>query len=99
LNQNKKKEIKIKQPPNTIYIHCDLIESSQVMLETNYSQILARIELDKVGEKVFYTPYDPLYIPINDDDYISSIRFWVTDCKRNLINTGIYPMNLVVEFT
>jgi hypothetical protein len=56
--------------------------------------------LDKVGEKVFYTPpYNPLYIPINDDDYISNTMFWVTDSKGNLINTGVYPMNLVVEFT
>jgi hypothetical protein len=99
LEANSENEIKIKQPPNTIYIHCGLIDSTKVIFNNNYSQILASIELDKPGEKVSHNPHNPLSIPINDDDYINSIRFWVTDSNYDIISTGTYPMNLIVEFT
>ena len=99
LEAKTKHEIKIKQPPTAIYIHCDLIKSSQVLLETNYSQILACVVLDRVGYRVFYAPYNLLFSSINENDYISSIRLWVTDSKGTLINTGIYPMNLTIELT
>jgi hypothetical protein len=98
LEANSKNVIKIIRPPSTIYIHCDLIESTKVIFNNNYSQILASLELDKVGEKVLYNPHNLLNLPITDNDYINSIRLWVTDSVGNLINTGVYPMNLVIEF-
>jgi hypothetical protein len=94
-----KNEIKIKQSPNTIYIHCDLIDPTKVIFKTNYSKVLASIELDKPGEKVSHNPHTPLYIPITDNDYINSIRLWVTDYNYNIVSTGIYPMNLVINLT
>jgi hypothetical protein len=98
LEAKSENEIKIKQSPNTIYIHCDLIDSTQVIFKNNYSKILASIELDK-EEKVSYNPHTPLYIPITDNDSINSIRFWVTDSNYDIISTGVYPMNLVINLT
>jgi hypothetical protein len=100
LEANSETEIKIKYPTNVIYIHCDLIDSTKVLFNNKYSQILASIELDKPAEKVSHNPYNPLYIPINDNnDYINSIRCWITDSNYDIISTGIYPMNLVINLT
>jgi len=74
-------------------IHCDLIDSTQVLVNNNYSQILACVDLSKAGEKI---PYNPLHVPIKND-YINSIRFWVTDYTNKSINSGIYPMRMVIE--
>jgi len=75
-------------------INCDLIDSTQVIANNNYSQILARVELSKAGEKI---PYNRLHVPIKNDGYINSIRLWVTDYTNKSINSGIYPMRMAIE--
>jgi hypothetical protein len=99
LEAETKNEIKIKQSPNTIYIHCDLIDPTKVIFKTNYSKVLASIELDKPGVKVSHNPHTPSYVPINDNDYINNVRLWVTDSNYNIVSTGVYPMNLVINLT
>jgi len=88
--------INISELTQGVCINCDLIDSTQVLLNNKYSQILACVELSKFGEKITYNR--PLYTPIKNDDYINSIRFWVTaDYTNKSINSGIYPMRMVIE--
>jgi len=92
-----KYNINIIQPTQDVCINCDLIDSTQVLLNNRYSQILACVELNKAGEKISYHPNNILYTPIKNDDYINSIRVWITDSTNKSINTGIYPMRMVIE--
>jgi len=95
LGANTNYNINISQPTQDVCIYCDLIDSTQVILNNNYSQILACVELNKAGEKISYN--NPLSTPIKNDDYINSIRIWVADSSNQSINTGIYPMRMVIE--
>jgi len=98
LEQNSRNVINIIQPTQyALYLYCDLIDSTQVLLNNKYSQILACVELNKVGEKLTYHPNNTLYTPIKNDDYINSIRVWVTDSSGKSIDAGIYPMMMVIE--
>ena len=89
--------INISELTQGVCINCDLIDSTQVLLNNKYSQILACVELNKAGEKISYHPNNTLYTPIKNDDYINSIRVWVTDSSNQSINIGIYPMRMVIE--
>jgi len=98
LEANTEYNINISELTQDIRINCDLIDSTQVLLNNKYSQILACVELSKAGEKTSYIPNNPLYTPIKNDGYINSIRFWVTaDSTNKSINLGIYPMRMVIE--
>jgi len=97
LEANTKYNISIIPPTQDVCINCDLIDSTQVLLNNKYSQILACVGLSKVGEKTSYNPNNSL-LPSTKNDYINSIRVWVTaDSTNKSINLGIYPMRMVIE--
>jgi len=95
LEANTEYNINISELTQGVCINCDLIDYTQVLLNNKYSQILACVELSKVGEKTSYNPNNSLYAPIKND-YINSIRFWVTTDSKN-INSGIYLIRMVIE--
>ena len=88
-------EIKLAKTPNAVYIHCDIIDSTQVINNKKYSKVLAYINTKNLNDTINHNP-ERLYIPASHE-YINSIRFWVTDTSNQLIKDGLYPMHIVLE--
>lgn len=69
---------------NSIFVNCDLVSGSFVngspepVLYSFFPNV-------PPGYKVIETPGSPVYLPVSQD-YIESIRLWLTDQDRNAIN-------------
>ena len=69
---------------NSIFVNCDLVSGSFVngspepVLYSFFPNV-------PPGYKVIETPGSPVYLPVSQN-YIESIRLWLTDQDRNAIN-------------
>ena len=69
---------------NSIFVNCDLVSGSFV--NGSHEPVLYSFFPNvPPGYKVIETPGSPVYLPISQN-YIESIRLWLTDQDRNAIN-------------
>ena len=69
---------------NSIFVNCDLVAGSFV--NGSHEPVLYSFFPNvPPGYKVIETPGSPVYLPVSQN-YIESIRLWLTDQDRNVIN-------------
>ena len=86
--------------PSTYFVHCDLIDKRQNLLNGKPSTVLARLDLrGKPFEKVhFQTPQPHVLRDTDSGDYdVNSITLSVKDEKGNLFDFNNQPLEFEVE--
>ena len=86
--------------PSTYFVHCDLIDKRQNLLNGKPSTVLARLDLrGKPFEKVHYqTPQPHVLRDTDSGDYdVNSITLSVKDEKGNLFDFNNQPLEFEVE--
>lgn len=77
---------------NSIFVNCDIITGSYV--NASQKPVLYNFFPNvPPGYKVIETPGTPIYLPISQN-YIESLRVWLTDQDRNLINLRGETLNI-----
>ena len=92
--------IKRLRAPSTYFVHCDLIDKRQNLLNGKPSTVLARLDVrGKPFEKVHYqTPQPHVLRDIDSGDYdVNSITLSVKDEKGNLFDFNNQPLEFEVE--
>ena len=69
---------------NSIFVNCDLVSGSFVN-GTHEPVLYSFFPNVPPGYKVIETPSSPVFLPVSQD-YIESIRLWLTDQDRDAIN-------------
>ena len=86
--------------PNTYFVHCDLIDKRQNLLNGKPSTVLARFDVrDQPFEKVHYqTPQPHVLRDTDSGDYdVSSITLSVKDEHGNLFDFNNHPLEFELE--
>ena len=86
--------------PSTYFVHCDLIDKRQNLLNGKPSTVLARLDVrGKSFEKVHYqTPQPHVLRDTGSGDYdVNSITLSVKDEKGNLFDFNNQPLEFEVE--
>ena len=86
--------------PSTYFVHCDLIDKRQNLLNGKPSTVLARLDVrGKPFEKVHYqTPQPHVLRDTDSGDYdVNSITLSVKDEKGNLFDFNNQPLEFEVE--
>ena len=86
--------------PSTYFVHCDLIDKRQNLLNGKPSTVLARLAVrGKPFEKVHYqTPQPHVLRDTDSGDYdVNSITLSVKDEKGNLFDFNNHPLEFEVE--
>ena len=86
--------------PTTYFIHCDLIDKKQNLLNGKPSTVLARFDVrGQAFEKVQYqTPQPHVLRDTDSGDYdVNSITLSVKDEKDNLFNFNNHPLEFELE--
>ena len=86
--------------PSTYFVHCDLIDKRQNLLNGKPSTVLARFDVrGKPFEKVHYqTPQPHVLRETDSGDYdVNSITLSVKDEKGNLFDFNNHPLEFEVE--
>ena len=86
--------------PTTYFVHCDLIDKRQNLLNGKPSTVLARFDVrGKPFEKVHYqTPQPHVLRDTNSGDYdVNSITLSVKDEKGNLFDFKNHPLEFELE--
>ena len=86
--------------PSTYFVHCDLIDKRQNLLNGKPSTVLARFDVrGKPFEKVHYqTPQPHVLRDTDSGDYdVNSITLSVKDEKGNLFDFNNHPLEFEVE--
>ena len=86
--------------PSTYFVHCDLIDKRQNLLNGKPSTVLARLDLrGKPFEKVHYqTPQPHVLRDTESGDYdVNSITLSVKDEKGNLFDFNNQPLEFELE--
>ena len=86
--------------PRTYFVHCDLIDKRQNLLNGKPSTVLARLDLrGKPFEKVHYqTPQPHVLRDTDSGDYdVNSITLAVKDEKGNLFDFNNHPLEFELE--
>ena len=92
--------IKRLRAPSTYFVHCDLIDKRQNLLNGKPSTVLARLDVrGKPFEKVHYqTPQPHVLRDTDSGDYdVNSITLSVKDEKGNLFDFNNQPLEFEVE--
>ena len=92
--------VKRLRAPNTYFVHCDLIDKRQNLLNGKPSTVLARLDVrGKPFEKVHYqTPQPHVLRDTDSGDYdVNSITLSVKDEKGNLFDFNNHPLEFEVE--
>ena len=88
--------------PQTYFVHCDLINKRQNLLNGKPSTVLARFDIrGQPFERVHYqTRQQPVLRNTDSGDYdVNSITLSVKDEKDNLFNFNGMPLKFEVEIT
>ena len=86
--------------PNTYFVHCDLIDKRQNLLNGKPSTVLARFDVrGQPFEKVHYqTPQQHVLRDTDSGDYdVNSITLSVKDENGNLFDFNGMPLEFEVE--
>ena len=92
--------VKRLQAPTTYFVHCDLIDKRQNLLNGKPSTVLARFDIrGQPFEKVHYqTPQPHVLRDTDSGDYdVNSITLSVQDENGNLFNFNNQPLEFEVE--
>ena len=92
--------VKRLQAPTTYFVHCDLIDKRQNLLNGKPSTVLARFDIrGQPFEKVHYqTPQQHVLRDTDSGDYdVNSIKLSVQDEHGNLFNFNDQPLEFEVE--
>ena len=92
--------IKQLKAPTTYFVHCDLIDKKQNLLNGKPSTVLARFDIrGKPFEKVHYqTPQQHVLRETDSGDYdVNSITLSVKDENGNLFDFKEHPLEFEVE--
>ena len=93
-------DVKQLTSPSTYFIHCDLINKKQNLLNGKPSTVLARFDVrGQAFEKVHYkTPQPHVLRDTDSGDYdVNSITLSVKDEKGNLFDFNSMPLEFEVE--
>ena len=93
-------DVKQLTSPSTYFVHCDLIDKKQNLLNGKPSTVLARFDIrGKAFEKVHYqTPQPHVLRDTDSGDYdVNSITLSVQDKNGNLFNFDGMPLEFEVE--
>ena len=93
-------DVKRLTSPSTYFVHCDLIDKKQNLLNGKPSTVLARFDIrGKAFEKVHYqTPQPHVLRDTDSGDYaVNSITLSVQDKNGNLFNFEGMPLEFEVE--
>ena len=93
-------DVKRLTSPNTYFVHCDLIDKRQNLLNGKPSTVLARFVIrGKPFERVYYqTPQPPVLRDATSGDYdVNSIALSVQDENGNLFDFKNMPLEFEVE--
>ena len=93
-------DVKRLTSPSTYFVHCDLIDKKQNLLNGKPSTVLARFDIrGKAFEKVHYQIPQPHVLRDTDSgDYdVNSITLSVKDEKGNLFDFDGMPLEFEVE--
>ena len=93
-------DVKRLTSPSTYFVHCDLIDKKQNLLNGKPSTVLARFDIrGKAFEKVHYqTPQPHVLRDTDSGDYaVNSITLSVQDKNGNLFNFDGMPLEFEVE--
>ena len=93
-------DVKRLTSPSTYFVHCDLIDKKQNLLNGKPSTVLARFDIrGKAFEKVHYqTPQPHVLRDTESGDYdVNSITLFVKDEKGNLFDFNGMPLEFEVE--
>ena len=86
--------------PSTYFVHCDLINKKQNLLNGKPSTVLARFDIrGQAFEKVHYQTPQPHFLRDTDSgDYdVNSITLSVKDEKGNLFDFNNHPLEFELE--
>ena len=86
--------------PSTYFVHCDLIDKRQNLLNGKPSTVLARLDVrGKPFEKVYYqTPQPHVLRDTDSGDYdVNSITLSVKDENGNLFDFNNHPLEFELE--
>ena len=86
--------------PSTYFVHCDLIDKRQNLLNGKPSTVLARLDVQgKPFEKVYYqTPQPHVLRDTDSGDYnVNSITLFVKDENGNLFDFNNHPLEFELE--
>ena len=85
--------------PSTYFVHCDLIDKRQNLLNGKPSTVLARFDIrGQPFEKVHYqTPQQHVLRDMDSGDYVNSITLSVQDENGNLFDFNDQPLEFEVE--
>ena len=92
--------VKRLRAPSTYFVHCDLIDKRQNLLNGKPSTVLARFDVrGKPFEKVHYQTPQPYVLRDTDSgDYdVNSITLSVKDEKGNLFDFNNHPLEFELE--
>ena len=93
-------DVKQLTSPSTYFVHCDLIDKKQNLLNGKPSTVLARFDIrGKAFEKVHYqTPQPHVLRDTDSGDYdVNSITLSVQDKNGNLFNFDGMPLEFELE--
>ena len=93
-------DVKRLTSPSTYFVHCDLIDKKQNLLNGKPSTVLARLDVrGKPFEKVHYqTPQPHVLRDTDSGDYdVNSITLSVKDEKGNLFDFNNQPLEFELE--
>ena len=85
--------------PSTYFVHCDLIDKRQNLLNGKPLTVLARFDIrGQPFEKVHYqTPQQHVLRDMDSGDYVNSITLSVQDENGNLFDFNNQPLEFEVE--
>ena len=92
--------VKRLRAPSTYFVHCDLIDKRQILLNGKPSTVLARLDVrGKPFEKVHYQiPQPHVLRDTNSGDYgVKSITLSVKDENSNLFDFNNHPLEFELE--
>lgn len=79
-------------------LHCDLVHSSVINNDVSNSVIYAFVPQVEIGEAILEQPIAKMYLPIEDQDIIKSIRLYLTDNRQRYVDLQ-EPMVVTLHLT
>ena len=86
--------------PRSLFIHCDIVDKQNNLLNGRRSTILAKIDVKgKPFEKIYYEMPQNLFCKATKSRHLNSITLSVVDENDTLIDFGQFPLEFVLEIT
>ena len=86
--------------PRSLFIHCDIVDKQNNLLNGRRSTLLAIIDVKgKPFEKIYYEMPQNLFCEATKSRHLNSISLSVVDQNDTLINFGQFPLEFVLEIT